>query len=81
MNWYDGGRHSIGYHSDDEKGLVPGAPIFAVSWGAQRPLNDESFFFNFQFTVLMSLKQLSCVIFGHESFVRSHENEHVTTIL
>lgn len=36
VNWYDGGGHSVGAHSDDERGLVPGAPIFALSWGATR---------------------------------------------
>ncbi|CAK9027741.1 DNA oxidative demethylase ALKBH2 (Alkylated DNA repair protein alkB homolog 2) (Alpha-ketoglutarate-dependent dioxygenase alkB homolog 2), partial [Durusdinium trenchii] len=36
VNWYDGGQHSIGAHSDDERGLVPNAPIFAVSWGSHR---------------------------------------------
>mmetsp|Transcript_153027 Transcript_153027/g.490932 ORF Transcript_153027/g.490932 Transcript_153027/m.490932 type:complete len:304 (+) Transcript_153027:60-971(+) len=35
-NWYDGGSHSIGAHSDNEQGLVKGAPIFALSWGATR---------------------------------------------
>ena len=24
VNWYDGGQHSIGAHSDDEKGLTQG---------------------------------------------------------
>ncbi|CAE8727891.1 unnamed protein product, partial [Polarella glacialis] len=36
VNWYDGGGHSIGAHSDDERGLVRGAPIFALSWGETR---------------------------------------------
>eukprot|EP00439_Symbiodinium_sp_Y106_P035223 s1109_g4.t1 len=36
VNWYDGGQHSIGAHSDDEKGLVEDAPIFALSWGGPR---------------------------------------------
>lgn len=36
VNWYDGGAQSIGAHSDHERGLVPGAPIFALSWGASR---------------------------------------------
>eukprot|EP00747_Dinoflagellata_sp_TGD_P064246 gnl/TRDRNA2_/TRDRNA2_153816_c0_seq6.p1 gnl/TRDRNA2_/TRDRNA2_153816_c0~~gnl/TRDRNA2_/TRDRNA2_153816_c0_seq6.p1 ORF type:complete len:344 (+),score=48.89 gnl/TRDRNA2_/TRDRNA2_153816_c0_seq6:20-1051(+) len=36
VNWYDGGGHSIGAHSDDERELVKGAPIFALSWGATR---------------------------------------------
>ncbi|CAK0846053.1 unnamed protein product, partial [Prorocentrum cordatum] len=35
VNWYDGGG-SIGAHADDEHGLVPGSPIFAVSWGETR---------------------------------------------
>ena len=36
INWYDGGQHYIGAHSDDESQLVPGAPIVSVSWGARR---------------------------------------------
>lgn len=36
VNWYDGGRHSIGAHSDDERGLVKGVPIFILSWGETR---------------------------------------------
>lgn len=71
VNWYDGGRHSIGYHSDNEKGLVPGAPIFAVSWGARRPLNESFSTFSSPFSCVF--KQ-SCVI-GHESFARSREDE------
>ena len=36
VNWYDGGKHSMGFHSDDERGLVAAAPIFAISWGCTR---------------------------------------------
>lgn len=36
VNWYDGGKHWIGAHSDDERELVPDAPIFALSWGESR---------------------------------------------
>lgn len=35
-NWYDGGGHWIGAHADDERDLVKGAPIFALSWGEER---------------------------------------------
>ena len=42
MNWYDGGQHSIGAHSDDERGLVPNAPIFAVSWGSHRRMSFDN---------------------------------------
>lgn len=35
VNWYER-YHHIGLHSDDEHGLVPGAPIFSFSYGADR---------------------------------------------
>merc|ERR1711920_112316 len=35
-NWYDGGSHAIGAHSDTERNLVPGSPIFALTWGCER---------------------------------------------
>lgn len=36
VNWYDGGSHYIGAHSDDEKQLVPGSPIYSFSFGQTR---------------------------------------------
>jgi len=36
VNWYDGGEHWIGAHADDERGLVPKAPVFSLSWGETR---------------------------------------------
>lgn len=36
VNWYPDGSSYIGPHSDDEKDLVPGAPIYSISFGATR---------------------------------------------
>lgn len=37
VNWYDGSLgHKIGAHRDDEKELVPGAPIITISFGETR---------------------------------------------
>lgn len=36
VNWYENGEDYIGYHSDDEKDLVKGKPIFIVTLGAER---------------------------------------------
>mmetsp|Transcript_54023 Transcript_54023/g.161715 ORF Transcript_54023/g.161715 Transcript_54023/m.161715 type:complete len:197 (-) Transcript_54023:107-697(-) len=35
QNWYDV-DHTIGLHSDDEKDLKEGFPIFSLSWGGPR---------------------------------------------
>lgn len=36
VNWYEDGDEYIGYHSDNERNLVPNKPIFIVSLGAER---------------------------------------------
>lgn len=36
VNWYADGAHHIGPHSDDERQLEPGAPIYSFSYGAER---------------------------------------------
>jgi alkylated DNA repair dioxygenase AlkB len=36
INWYLNGEEYIGPHSDDEKELVAGAPIYSFSFGATR---------------------------------------------
>lgn len=36
VNWYDGGEHYIGAHSDDEKDLVEGSSIYSFSFGDSR---------------------------------------------
>lgn len=36
VNWYPDGDHYIGAHSDDERDLVKGAPIYSFSFGATR---------------------------------------------
>ena len=36
VNWYENGEEYIGYHSDDERQLVPGSPICCFSFGAER---------------------------------------------
>lgn len=36
VNWYMDGNAQIGPHSDDEKQLVNGSPIYSVSFGATR---------------------------------------------
>lgn len=36
VNWYPDGDHYIGAHSDDERDLVKGAPIYSFSYGASR---------------------------------------------
>lgn len=36
VNWYDGGKHYIGPHSDDIKQLVKGSPILCISLGCTR---------------------------------------------
>lgn len=35
QNWYEP-THTIGLHADDERGHVPEAPIFSLSWGGTR---------------------------------------------
>lgn len=36
VNWYMNGEDNIGPHSDDERDLVDGAPIYSFSFGAER---------------------------------------------
>ena len=36
LNWYQNGHHYIGYHSDDERQLIPNSPIISLSLGAER---------------------------------------------
>lgn len=36
INWYQNGDHYIGPHSDNEKIILPGSPILALSLGASR---------------------------------------------
>ena len=36
VNWYENGEHYIGYHSDDEKQLIPNSPIYCFSFGVER---------------------------------------------
>lgn len=36
VNWYKDGNHHIGYHSDDEKQLIPNSSIYCFSFGAER---------------------------------------------
>lgn len=36
LNRYEGGWHTLGYHSDDEPDIQRGAPIASVSFGATR---------------------------------------------
>merc|ERR1712178_439214 len=35
QNWYEP-RHAISLHSDDERTMRPGSPIFSLSWGGSR---------------------------------------------
>jgi len=43
LNWYQDGRHHIGYHSDDESQMIKSAQgetvVFSLSFGQQRPLS------------------------------------------
>jgi alkylated DNA repair dioxygenase AlkB len=39
LNWYQDGRHHIGYHADDESQMLAGTPVFSLSFGQQRPLS------------------------------------------
>lgn len=32
VNWYDGGKDTIPYHSDNEKGIIPNTPIYSFSF-------------------------------------------------
>ena len=36
VNWYDDGNSYIGKHSDDERELIKGSPVFSISLGAER---------------------------------------------
>jgi len=36
LNWYQDGSHYIGRHSDNEKELVKGAPVYCFSFGQER---------------------------------------------
>lgn len=36
VNWYDGGDHYIGPHSDDERDLIEGSNIYSFSFGDSR---------------------------------------------
>ena len=36
VNWYENGSDCIGFHSDDQTQIVPGAPVYTVSLGAER---------------------------------------------
>ncbi|CEG50009.1 dna repair system specific for alkylated dna [Plasmopara halstedii] len=36
VNWYENGKHYIGPHADDERDMIVGAPIVALSLGASR---------------------------------------------
>jgi len=36
MNWYEHGRHHVGWHSDSETDLVPNSPIASLSLGHPR---------------------------------------------
>jgi alkylated DNA repair dioxygenase AlkB len=36
VNWYQDGQHYINFHSDDEKDLVVGSPIYSFSFGECR---------------------------------------------
>lgn len=36
VNWYANGKEYIGFHSDDERQIVPNTPVVAVSFGAKR---------------------------------------------
>ena len=36
LNLYHDGGEGIGWHSDDERSLAPGAPILSMSFGAER---------------------------------------------
>jgi alkylated DNA repair dioxygenase AlkB len=42
LNWYQDGQHTIGKHSDDERQLVPGSPIYSFSYGQQRDFKIAS---------------------------------------
>jgi alkylated DNA repair dioxygenase AlkB len=42
VNWYRDGNDYIGFHSDDEKQIIPGAPIYSVSIGATRKFKLKS---------------------------------------
>lgn len=42
VNWYENGDEYIGYHSDDERVLVEGKPIYIVSLGAERIFKMKS---------------------------------------
>jgi alkylated DNA repair dioxygenase AlkB len=42
VNWYPNGDHYIGAHSDDERDLVAGAPIYSFSYGATRTFRFHS---------------------------------------
>ena len=42
VNWYENGDEYIGYHSDDERVLVEGKPIYIVSLGEERMFKMKS---------------------------------------
>lgn len=42
MNWYDGGKDTIGPHRDKEDGMLPGAPIYSFSYGITRDFHIKS---------------------------------------
>jgi alpha-ketoglutarate-dependent dioxygenase alkB family protein 2 len=42
INRYEDGDQYVGYHSDDEKDLVKGAPIVGISFGAEREISFMS---------------------------------------
>lgn len=40
VNWYEGGKDYIGFHSDDERQLVPGTPIYSFTYCEDKGVRD-----------------------------------------
>jgi hypothetical protein len=62
VNWYEDGSKYIGYHSDDEKGLV--GEVFGFSYGAERK-------FKFQHK---KTKEVHNLVLEHNSLIIMKEN-------
>ena len=42
INWYQDGQHYIGWHSDDERQLIPNSAIYSFSYGQARDFDIKS---------------------------------------
>jgi alkylated DNA repair dioxygenase AlkB len=69
VNYYRDGNDYIGFHSDDEVQLVPGSPIYSVSFGATRKfkLNAKEFLTRQSANTLEQCKLVDEIIIEPES--------------